>query len=132
MISNTNQLYIFQAHKTAQVEEDRLRREVGDLLVKLQNAEEASKDGVAKLQEELNKVKAQLAEQNAVNATRYRIIDLQKAAEDSEKRSSEQANDLKMLQMSHKKALADKDTEMKAAVAESEAQFFSPHTNSLQ
>ena len=102
-------------------------------MVKLQNAEEASKDGVAKLQEELNKVKAQLAEQNAVNATRYRIIaDLQKVAEDSEKRSSEQANDLKMLQMSHKKALADKDTEMKAAVAESEAQFFSPHTNSLQ
>jgi hypothetical protein len=94
-------------------------------LVKLQNAEEASKDGVAKLQEELNKVKAQLAEQNAVNATRYRIIA-------DQKRSSEQANDLKMLQMSHKKALADKDTEMKAAVAESEAQFFSPHTNSLQ
>jgi transposase-like protein len=96
-----------------------LWRLVGDLLVKLQNAEEASKDGMAKLQEELNKLKAQLAEKDAVNATRYKIIaDLQKAAKDHEKRSSEQANELKM---SHKKALADKDTELsklKAQLAE--------------
>jgi hypothetical protein len=42
---------------------------VGDLLVKLQNAEETSKDGMAKLQEELSKLKAQLAERDAVNAT---------------------------------------------------------------
>jgi hypothetical protein len=99
-----------------------LWRLVGDLLVKLQNAEEASKDGMAKLQEELNKLKAQLAEKDAVNATRYKIIaDLQKASKDHEKRSSEQANELKM---SHKKALADKDTELnklKAQLAEKDA-----------
>ena len=99
-----------------------LRKEVGDLLVKLQNAEQASKDGVAKLKEERSKLKAQLAEKDAVNATRCRIIaDLQKAAKDSKKRSSEQANELKML---HKKALADKDTELsklKAQLAEKDA-----------
>jgi hypothetical protein len=99
-----------------------LWRRVGDLLVKLQNAEETSKDGMAKLQEELSKLKAQLAERDAVNATRYKIIaDLQKAAEDHEKHLSEQTNDLKM---SHKKALTDKDTglsKLKAQLAEKDA-----------
>ena len=99
-----------------------LRRRVGDLLVKLQNVEEASKDGMAKLQEklsklkvqleqakklkmshkkaladkdtELSKLKAQLAEKDAFNAMQYKVIaNLEKAAKDSEKRLSEQANE---------------------------------------
>jgi hypothetical protein len=104
-----------------------LWRLVGDLLVKLQNAEEASKDGMAKLQEELNKLKAQLAEKDAVHAIQYKIIaDLQKAAKDGKNRSSEQANELKM---SHKKAPADKDTglsKLKAQLGQAQAQVQQP------
>jgi len=73
---------------------------------------------------ELSKLKAQLDEKDAVNATQYKIIvDLEKAGKGSEKRSSERASELKMLQMSHKKALADKDTQMKAAVAEKDKEL---------
>lgn len=100
----------------------RLWRRMGDLLFKLQNTEEASKDGMAKLQEELSKLKAQLeeanelkmshkkaladkdtelsklkaqlAEKDAFSAIQYKVIaDLEMAAKDSEKRSREQANE---------------------------------------
>ncbi len=88
------------ARKAAQGEQDKLRKEVGDLFLKLQSAEQASKDAAAKLQEELSKgadkLKAQLAEKDAVIAARDKTIaELQKAVKDSEKGASEQVNELK-------------------------------------
>ena len=66
------------------------------------------KKALADKDTELSKIKAHLAEKDADNEIQYRIIAyLAKAAKDSEKRSGEQANELKI---SHKKAPADKDT----------------------
>ena len=105
-----------EARRTALAEQDKLRKEVGDLFSKLQTAEQAAKVAAAKLQEELikgaDKLKAQLADKDAVIASRdKKIADLEKAAKNSQKGASEQVAELK-------KALADEDKEMKAAVAD--------------
>jgi chromosome segregation ATPase len=105
-----------EARKKAADEEQRLRREVAELMANLDKAEEAVRADEGRLKEEVIKgpdsMRTQLASKDALiaahNAT---IAELQKTIKEGEKGASEQMSELR-------KALADKEREMKAAVAE--------------